>query len=128
MRTSEQLRAADAYSSVTALSGEPEEFRRLYRAYVDRLGPTIIMNGLGQALATELAAGGQGTAHRMLYHNLQGWLCHEDGGIYPHDSDLLQAIINNDQSLYLLAQAEALVWLEWHKKFCRATLPFGRGE
>lgn len=131
MRTTEQIRAQDALARVSELNAESNELRELYRSYVDRLGPTIMMNGLGQALATELAAGfGDGfreRAHRRLYENLQGWLCRDDG-IYPGGSDVLQAIITNDQSSFLLAQAEALAWLEWHKKFCRAELPDGGGE
>ena len=131
MRTLEQIRAENALARVSVLSNESMAFKQTYRAYVDRLGPTIMMNGLGQALATENAAGSgqnvQGQAHRTLYDNVQGWLC-RDGGVYPDGADVLQAIIANDQSRYLLAQAEALAWLDWHKKFCRAELPEGGGE
>ena len=132
MRTSEQVRAENALARVSELAGEPDDLRQLYRAYVDRLGPSIMMNGLGQTLATErAAASGRGVrerAHWRLYDNLQGWLCRDDGNIYPGGADLLQAIMANDQSKYLLAQAEALAWLDWHKKFCRAELPEGGGE
>ena len=123
MRTIEQRRAADALSCVERLSAEPDEFRKRYRAYVDRLGPTIVMNGLGQALATERAAAGaepkngRERAHRQLYDNLQNWLCRKEGGVYPSSGDLLQAIMAENESRYLHAQAEALAWLEWHKKF-----------
>ena len=44
------------------------------------------------------------------------------GGVYP-DGDLLQAIMKHDEAHYLHAQAEALAWLEWHKKCCRASFP-----
>jgi len=132
VRTSEQIRAENALARVNDLNTEPDELRGLYRSYVDRLGPSIMMNGLGQALATELAAGsGSGArqrAHRRLYENIQGWLCRSDGNIYPDGADLLQAIMANDQSKFLLAQAEALAWLDWHKKFCRAELPETGGE
>ena len=132
MRTSEQIRAEHALARVNELNNATEEIRKLYRSYVDRLGPAIMMNGLGQALATELASGAGNSprerAHRRLYDNLQGWLCRSDGSIYPGGRDLLQAITTNDQSRYLLAQAEALAWLDWHKKFCRAELPEGGGE
>ncbi len=127
MKTLEQQRAAYALERVAAIEGKPDEFKRLYRAYVDRLGPVIIMNGLGQALATECAAAGpqpqndRQRAHGELYNGLKGWLC-RDGGVYP-PGDLLEAIMRHDQSSYLRAQAEALAWLEWHKKCCRAALP-----
>ncbi len=134
MKTIEQQRAADALARVTGLSNRPDEFRKRYRAYVDRLGPTIVMNGLGQALATECAAAGskpkndREKAHCETYQSLQLWLCRQDGGVYPDDKNLLQAIMENDEAQYLRAQVEALAWLEWHKKFCRASFPKGEGD
>ena len=53
-----QQRAASALQRVNELADQSEDFKKRYRAYVDRLGPTIVMNGLGQALATERAAAG----------------------------------------------------------------------
>ena len=35
--------------------------------------------------------------------------------------------MSNDEECYLRAQVEALAWLEWHKKFCRAYLPDSDG-
>ena len=130
MKTIEQQRAANALSrlnEVKELAEQRNELRKRYRAYVDRLGPAIVMNGLGQALASELAAAGpepkndDGRAHRALYESLRQWLCRV-GGVYP-DGDLLQAIMKHDEAHYLHAQAEALAWLEWHKKCCRASFP-----
>ena len=132
--TIEQQRAADALSCITALNGQSPDFKRSYRAYVDRLGPAIVMNGLGQALATERAAAGprpkndRECAHDALYRNLQCWLCRDDGGVYPSSPDLLQAIMRKDESDYLLAQIEALAWLAWHKKLCRASFPGGEDD
>ena len=135
MKTIEQQRAANALSRIDELSArfESDEFKTRYRAYVDRLGPAIVMNGLGQALATELAAAGpqpkndNERAHRALYDSLQRWLCRTEG-VYPPDQDLLQAITKNDEPCYLHAQAEALAWLEWHKKCCRASFPKGEED
>lgn len=128
MRTLEQKRAANALDRVESLSGQSDGFRKSYRSYVDRLGPAIVMNGLGQALATERAAAGgnprgdDGKAHLELYRSLEAWLC-RDGGVYTPNEDLLGAIVNHDERRYLHAQAEALAWLEWHKKCCRASFP-----
>lgn len=129
MSTSEQRRAADALSKVLSLENESEDLRKRYRAYVDRLGPMIIMNGLGQALATERAAAGEvpqkdeERSHMTLYRNISDWICRKPDGIYPGATDLVEALVNNSQELYLRAQFEALAWLEWHKRFCRAYLP-----
>ena len=136
MRTIEQKRAANALKRVDELSCQSACFKTRYRAYVDRLGPAIVMNGLGQALATELAAAGakpkrkDEKAHHKLYLSLQQWLCRAEGGVYPSDGDpdLLRAITENDEALYLRAQIEALAWLEWHKKCCRACFPRGEGD
>lgn len=131
MKTLEQRRMAHALGRVENLQDRSSEFKKLYRAYVDRLGPAVVMNGLGQALATVRAAAGAGQvktgddragAYRALYDGIRGWLC-RDGGVYPPGGDPLEAIAKHDQSYYLRAQAEALAWLEWHKKCCRAAFP-----
>ena len=106
MKTIEQQRAADALARIDELATRPDEFKKKYRAYVDRLGPAIVMNGLGQALATERAAAGskpenhREKAHHELYGSLQRWLCRKDGGVYRNSKDLLQAIMQNDESRY----------------------------
>lgn len=134
MRTAEQLRAASALARVQQIAGDSndtdKEMAKRYRSYVERLGPAILMNGLGQALAAEQAAAGSGKiedpdkrAHHKLYCNVNNWLCRPSGGVYPNARDLLNALIEHDESDYLRAQAEALAWLQWHKKFCRSTLP-----
>ncbi|MBK8263828.1 MAG: type III-B CRISPR module-associated protein Cmr5 [Nannocystis sp.] len=152
MRTLEQLRAADALARVDELAQRGVEFKKCYRSYVERLGPGIVMNGLGQALASEQAAAGGGDesgtkperrreegdadskgrtkaeAHLQLYHNLNRWLCRPNGGVYPGQRDILAAIVGGDESHYLRAQAEAIAWLVWHKKLCRATFPRGERE
>lgn len=131
VQTPEQRRASDALRAVQALEAD-EALRKRYRAYADRLGSSILMNGLGQALATERAAAGSKPkktderAHDRLYQNLKAWLCRA-GGVYEPttgpDGDLLKSIVEHDEADYLRAQAEALAWLVWHKKFCRAYLP-----
>ncbi len=124
-------RAKDALKRVKDIADRSDKFKEKYRSYVDRLGPAIVMNGLGQALATERAGAGtiatndQQHAHHELYRNLNRWLCGE-GGVY-NGGDLLDVIVSNDEASYLYAQAEALAWLEWHKKFCRAYLMASHG-
>ena len=133
MRTLEQRRAENALKRVNELGNNADDFKRCYRSYVERLGPGIVMNGLGQTLATERAAGGgsQGVkerAHNALYDSVHAWLCRTGDGIFPAAPDLMTALVESDEPAYLRAQAEALAWLEWHKKFCRATFPRGEEE
>lgn len=126
----EQRRAAHALRTAREIANLDDAMKKAYRSYVERVGTTIITNGLGQALATELAAAGgsdseaaQKRAHRTLYQNLERWLCGESGVL--RGADLLATIVTITQADYLRAQAEALAWLVWHKKLCRAFLPRG---
>ncbi len=122
MPTREHQRAQHALKAVRDL--EHQQWASRYRSYVDRLGPAILRNGLGQALAGELAAaagdGGESEAHQRLFDNLESWLCGKSGR-YSEPS-LLDALIGGEEPAYLRAHAEALAWLEWHKRFCRAYL------
>lgn len=125
-RTIGQRRAAHALEKMRDI---PEELRKDYSRYVTRLGPAIVTNGLGQAVATELAAskGRQDNAHKLLADNLADWLCgNTPDAVYQGAEALLPAIVEGDEHTYMRAQAEALAWLEWHKKLCRAE--FGTAE
>ena len=91
------------------------------------------MNGLGQALATELAAAGpqpekdDQKAHRELYQSLQRWLCRAAGGVYPSGDDVLQALVSGDESRYLHAQAEAVGLVGMAQEMLPRGLPEERG-
>jgi len=122
----EQRRAAIALETVNRIKGKGYEGK--FRSYVVRLPASIVMNGLGQALASELAAAGRGEvgksdkeAHESLYEAIKNWLLAERK-IYPEKSDLMNAIVSGSQDQYVLAQAEALAYLEWLKKFSQAFL------
>jgi CRISPR-associated protein Cmr5 len=124
----DQERARHALKRLDAVKADNrEKFKKLYRSYVERLGPAILINGLGQALAMELAASGEKKkddeqAHDRLYSNIHDLLC-QAGSVYPGQTDLIEAVLNGSQDQYLAAQAETLAWLSWHKKFCQAYLP-----
>ncbi len=96
-----------------------------YVSYVRALPANILQNGLGQSLATLLAAskGKQGDPHHQLYEQIQSWLCrkHEDAP-YTGQPKLLQAITEGSEQTYLHAHAEALAYLIWLKKFAVAFL------
>lgn len=141
-RSSEQRRAADALRAVRRVEERASKLeashgiklRKSYRSYAERIGPSILTNGLGQTLASEWAAGGEAVeapkppdqaAHYYLFHHLASWLC-RPGGVYRSTSqgrDLLDQVVAHGEADYLRAQGEALAWIVWHKKFCRALLP-----
>ena len=129
--TLEQQRAADALKAVQVLQADPranDKQRSNYRSYAEALPASIVMNGLGQACATLLsAANGDGDrerAYRSLHQHLQAWLCRK-GGVFAGENSLIDAIVKHGQAEYVHAQAEALAYLVWLKKFAQAFLPHG---
>lgn len=117
-----QYRAKFALDCVDVLSKSGQVGN--YVSYVKALPATVLQSGLGQALATELAAakGVRTDPHYQLFSHVESWLCHADHGIYRDSSDVLKAIMSHDEELYLVAQGEALAFLSWLKKFAVAYL------
>lgn len=96
-----------------------------YVSYVRALPAEILQMGLGQALATQLAAAGgeKKNPHRILYDQMERWLCSEHVETpFPKGENLMNAIVKHDEATYLRTQAEALAYLEWLKKFAVAFL------
>lgn len=92
-----------------------------YVSYVNALPAAILQNGLGQALAALNAGDEEG--RKFLYQQISAWLCNtREDAPYPAESDVLEAITQQDEDAYLIAQAEALAYLEWLKKFANAFL------
>jgi CRISPR-associated protein Cmr5 len=136
-KTLEQRRAGHALKCVEDVKAQKSLAGR-YRSYAESLPAHIVMGGLGQAVATELAAarGGEGDnsrddkqrAHAQLVKDLESWLAQSAYEKVPAEEKqagnwLINAIVANEQEHYLRAQAEALAWLVWLKKFCQAGLP-----
>lgn len=136
-RAAAALRAIQGYGAATTV---PAGEKQAYAGYIKSLPAAIIMNGLGQALATELAQGGKDAtkgqggkapnAHLQIYRDLEAWLCGDDpeaplGGGLTGKGDrpvLMERLCEADQTLYLLAQAEAMEYIGWLKKFANALL------
>ena len=132
-QTLAQKRAADALQKVTELQRTKDYGN--YKSYVSGLPANILMSGLGQAVATVLASAKLGKnsrskdniAYETLYNHLSSWLCkNEDDAPYPDASDLMVAITSGTEDDYIHAQAEAMAYLEWLKKFAVAFLEKGK--
>lgn len=130
--TLEQMRAADTFNKVMQLLEQRNaDWNDKYASYVQSLPATILMNGLGQAAATLLASAGRNEEdpHKVLYRHMGSWLCRDDNKApYRGAGDLMSAIVNNERDTYIRAQAEALAWLQWLKKFAAAYLKSGSGK
>ena len=125
-RSLAQKRAQHALACVSALNASGKYGN--YVPYVKALPATIIISGLGQALAMEKAAahtakGDAKLGHENLFSHLNDWLCKG----WPNSpnrkgADVLVQIIQNDEADYVRAQAEALAYLDWLKKLAVAQL------
>lgn len=131
MRMLNQQRASNAWKVVKELEVKADsdpsqkDWNDLYASYVSGLPATIISCGIGQATASLLSASkaAKDKPHSTLYDHLENWLCRDDEAApYPNSKPLMEAIIKNDREHYMWAQAEALAWLDWLKKFAAAYL------
>lgn len=113
-----QKRAADALKNINELKADGKYGK--YTSYVKSLPAEIIMSGLGQAMALVNSKGLEG--YPQLYQHLNDWLC--TGRPYAN-GDLITNIVGNSEADYIRAQAEAMAYLEWLKKFAVALLDDG---
>lgn len=108
-----------------------------YVSYVKGLPANILSNGLGQAMAMEAMGASKDTGHRLLCRHMNIWLLGERGSdLFPRVPDAgtpppenqparLVAMLTHagaTQDDYVRAQAEALAYLDWLKKFAVALL------
>lgn len=117
-------RAEHALAAINDLLGPPKKDAGNYLAYVKGLPANSLRSGLGQAMAMEKAGAKTDKGHEFLYAHVDSWLtANQPPAPYPNQSGrLLQAIVSGDQGAYARAQAEALAYLEWLKKFAVAFL------
>lgn len=119
----DQRRAKHALHRIKQRQNEDKQSD--YLSYAKALPASIQQNGLGQALATLLAAakGNRRDPHHLLFVDVQDWLCGDDDDApYRNAGDLFAAITENEQQHYLHAQDEAQAYLNWLKKFAAAYL------
>jgi CRISPR-associated protein Cmr5 len=131
-QTLDQKRAAHALKCVKTTEKKDATMQSKYVSYVKGLPAAILMNGLGQALATERAASDK--AHHELANHVAEWLlCSDSRTRYSTSSaletpesepvqKLLHRIVEGNQDAYLWAQSEALAYLNWLKRFANAFL------
>ncbi|HLI12409.1 MAG TPA: type III-B CRISPR module-associated protein Cmr5 [Alphaproteobacteria bacterium] len=132
-QTLEQRRAKHALEKIKSVNQDKADD---YVRHVKALPAAILMNGLGQALATELASGkNDSDPHRLLAKHVSEWLLSKEAHTkYPSEgpradaASLLDQIVAGDQDAYLWAQTEAIAYVTWLKKFANAFLDPPRKE
>lgn len=122
MQTMQQRRAKYALEQVEAAKTNGIS-QKEFKSYAASFPSMIRMNGLGQAAAFYCSKGAEknakGKAYLELYNLLSGWL-KESGQPYEGVDDLLIGITSKNIHTYRVAQGEALLLLDWVKKFAMA--------
>jgi CRISPR-associated protein Cmr5 len=111
-----------------------------YRSYARSMPFSILSNGLGQTLAIQLArsAGDNRAAltSGLLLTHVTGWLVSANGwgAASPYkfagkitsarckSDELIEMIVQGETTEYVRAQAEAIAFLKWLKKFAEALI------
>jgi CRISPR-associated protein Cmr5 len=93
------------------------------KARTSELPFMVHANGLGQAAAFFKSKDVKGDKDRygVVLLALQSWLA-EPNRPFAGKHDLMRAIVEADLSTYRLAQAEAMAYMDWVKKFASAYL------
>ena len=119
-----QKRAKDALDKIEALRVRGDCGK--YTSYVSALPAEIIMSGLGQAMALVRSKYTDNKeklkGYKDLYGHLESWLCSERANAPYGPGSLLKHILDGSEAEYIRAQAEAMAYLEWLKKFAVALL------
>ena len=132
-QTLQQLRAKHALQKVKDLEAEvtrlvhakQKSAQDKLKARASELPFMIHTNGLGPALAFFKSKIGKDDSDRygQLFDVLQSWLTeNKPGRPFAGKADLMQAITETDFNRYRLAQAEAIQYMDWVKKFASAYL------
>ena len=136
----DRRRAAHALGRIECFrKGASPELREAYRSYVQGVAALIVTTGLGQTLALLLSQGGKApeagrggkapAAWTLIFEHLADWLVDKDPaqlfGEAAKTADRagrLGLLLQLSQPDWLVAQAEALSYLDWLKKFANALL------
>jgi len=119
VQTISQERAKHALAQVKDWSGENAKDQKELKSYASNFPAMVLMSGFGQACAFYRSKGGN---HELLFKAVASWLHTQK--IYA-SSELMDEIVGCDAAKYQLAQAEALEYLGWVKKFAKAYLQEG---
>jgi CRISPR-associated protein Cmr5 len=123
MQTMQQKRAAFALGRVQDLIKRlDEKQKKELKSRASALPFMIHANGLGQAAAfycSKDAAKPREKTYKDLYTLLSDWLT-QDEMPFSKCANLLAGITAANQHIYLAAQAEAMLFMDWVKKFTNA--------
>jgi len=117
-----QASAPDEEQVPAPTANAQERSGKKFKARASELPFMIHSNGLGQALAffkSKAAKNKDRDRYGCLYAILSGWLTQTEQPFAGFD-DALFALTQCDQEVYLAAQSEAILLMEWVKPFASA--------
>lgn len=121
--TLQQQRAHFALTRIRALADkwkdEPKK-QKAFNSYASAMPFMIHANGLGQTAAFYRSKG-EKDVHYSLYRLVGEWLS-QNLQPFAGKADLLDGITQSDMDVYLAAQTEAMLFLDWVKKLASAFL------
>lgn len=121
MQTLQQERARHALGKVQSWVALNDGAK--LKARTSELPFMIHANGLGQAAAFFKSKDVKNDKERYgeVFKALQSWLT-QSNRPFAGKSDLMRAVVEADLATYRLAQAEAMAYMDWVKKFASAYL------
>ena len=120
MQTLQQQRAKHALDQVKSWVDLKADSKLKLKARCSELPFMIHANGLGQAAAFFKSKKDK-DGYNVVFAALQSWLL-QTGRPFEKKNDLMQAIVEGDLHAYRMAQAEAMQYMDWVKKFASAYL------
>jgi CRISPR-associated protein Cmr5 len=91
--------------------------RKEFRSYIKKLPTMIQVNGLGQALAFYYSKQEKSSSYKEVYNIIRKWLQNCYPNFFPHDKELVEAVIQLNSPEYRKATIEVIALLGWMKKF-----------
>lgn len=119
MQTIQQERAQYALKRIKSICGSNHEGE--FKRHVKSLPFMIRHNGLGQAMAFCLAKQDKEQSYRDIHDLVSTWLLRE-GQPFSGGKDFMETLTASDMRTYMAAEAEALVLMDWVRKFAAAFL------
>ena len=110
LQTISQERAKHALAVVQDWEDKNTSDQKELKSYVVGMPAMILMSGFGQTCAFYKS---KGKNHDVVLQGLQDWL---------KQGDIISFITQSSAQEYQLAEAEALEYLNWLKKFAKAYL------
>jgi len=128
MRTNGQERAEFALKMIKEI-----KIDKKFKSFTAGAPTVILQNGFGQAMAFWLSKGNgdeeDKKKYKFVFKSVKNWLINKEFIVSDkEDVKFIEKLATISQSEYLIAQKEALMLLEWIKRFAAAFYDDSKGK